>query len=195
MIPFVPEIRLQTAGSIVALWEERSSRADIPYWAAPWAGGLALARHVLDRPELVRGRSVLDVGTGSGLVAIAAARAGASRVRAIDVDPEALVAARANAIMNGVALELVEGDPFEGATVDDDVVLIGDLFYEARLAARALAWLRAQAGAGRDVLAGDPGRSYAPRDAVEVVARYEVPTDVELEGRATRSAVVLRVFA
>jgi predicted nicotinamide N-methyase len=172
--PFVPEIRLHIGGEAMPLWE-RVFHADErlpvppPFWAWPWAGGQALARFVLDHPEVVRDRSVADIGTGGGIVAVAAALAGARRVTAIDIEPFAIEAARLNAAANGVSLELVEGDPV-GTDGGWDVVLAGDVWYEPDLAAHLEPWLRSLAGRGATVLTGDLGRAYVPQDGVEALA-------------------------
>lgn len=185
--PFVPEIRLDVGDAIVAMWEAAATKPP-PYFAFPWVGGQAVARYLLDHPELVAGRDVLDVGTGSGLCAIAAALAGARTVVATDIDPRAVDAARANAALNGVAIEVLERDVLDEA-VQQDVIVVGDLCYERALAARVLAFVRRQRGT---VLAGDPGRAYFDAAGLDRVARYEVETTEELEGRATRAAGVYR---
>lgn len=156
-----------------------------PYWAHWWGGGLALARFLLDRPERVRGRSVLDLGTGSGLVAIAAAMAGAERVEAWDVDPYAVLACRLNAADNGVVVDARLGDPLGGEPPDAAVVLVGDLFYESALAGRVTAFLERCVGAGAEVLVGDPWRPHLPRERLRVLAEYEVR-----EGAAEKPAAV-----
>ncbi len=201
-VPLAPELALYQATELTPLWRATASELhawdDSPYWAFPWAGGQALARHVLDRPELVRGLRVLDFATGSGLVAIAAARAGAARVVAVDVDPFCRAAVLLNAALNGVALDFHAGDPL-GAPLDAppvagaDVVLAGDVFYERDLAARSVAWFRGLAAAGVRVLAGDAGRAYAPRDGFVEVAAHAVPTTVEIEDGPVRRARVLEI--
>lgn len=196
--PFVPEIRLHIGGEAMPLWEtvfHADDRLPVPppYWAWPWAGGQALARFVLEHPDVVRGRTVADVGTGGGVVAIAAARAGAARVTAIDIEPFAIEATRLNAAANGVALELVEGDPV-GTDAGWDVVLAGDVWYEAGLAAHLGPWLRRLAARGATVLTGDLGRAYLPSDGLEVLADYVVPTLVDLEDVPEKQARVLRLL-
>lgn len=188
--PLVPEIRLYRPadGGIMSLW---AARAELPppYYAYPWASGQALARYVLDHRELVEQRRVLDLGTGSGLVAIAAALSGARSVLACDVDPRAIAAARANAALNDVTLELLEGDLL-GEEVDVDVILVGDLFYERELSLRVLAFLRR---ARADVLVGDPGRAHFTQKNFTRVARYDVPGQADLDGRDVRAAGVYRL--
>jgi predicted nicotinamide N-methyase len=184
-VPHAPEILLHVADEATALWartEEELGAVGLPppFWAFAWAGGQALARYVLDRPETVRGRTVLDFASGSGLVAIAAARAGAGRVEASDIDAFAIAAIRLNAGANGVAVEPVAEDLI-GADRGWDTVLAGDICYERDLAARVVAWLEALARRGARVLVGDPGRSYLPRERLEALATYEVPVTRTLE--------------
>jgi len=184
-VPHAPEILLHVADEATALWartEEELGAVGLPppFWAFAWAGGQALARYVLDRPETVRGRTVLDFASGSGLVAIAAARAGAGRVEASDIDAFALAAIRLNARANGVAVEPVAEDLI-GSDRGWDTVLAGDICYERDLAARVVAWLEALARRGARVLVGDPGRSYLPRERLEALATYEVPVTRTLE--------------
>jgi predicted nicotinamide N-methyase len=184
-VPHAPEILLHVADEATSLWartEEELGAIGLPppFWAFAWAGGQALARYVLDRPETVRGRTVLDFASGSGLVAIAAARAGAGRVEAADIDAFALAAIRLNATANGVAVEPVAEDLI-GTDRGWDAVLAGDICYERDLAARVVAWLEALARRGALVLVGDPGRSYLPRERLEALATYEVPVTRTLE--------------
>jgi predicted nicotinamide N-methyase len=184
-VPHAPEILLHVADEATALWartEEELGAVGLPppFWAFAWAGGQALARYVLDRPETVRGGTVLDFASGSGLVAIAAARAGAGRVEASDIDAFAVAAIRLNAGANGVAVEPVAEDLI-GADRGWDTVLAGDICYERDLAARVVAWLEALARRGALVLVGDPGRSYLPRERLEALATYEVPVTRTLE--------------
>ena len=198
-VPLVPELSLYQATELTALWHATAAELhawdDSPYWAFPWAGGQALARHVLDRPELVRGRRVLDFASGSGLVAIAAARAGAAEAIAVDVDPFCRAAVLLNAGLNDVAIPFRAGSPLELPLPDADVVLAGDVFYERVLAAGATAWFRALAARGTLVLAGDADRAYAPPNGFVEVAAHEVPTTVEIEDAPVRRARVLRFEA
>lgn len=143
-----------------------------PYWAYHWGGGLALARHVLDRPALVAGRRVLDLGAGSGVVAIAAAKAGAASVVAADVDPYAIAAVGLNAEANDVKIETLLGDLTMNASPKADVVLVGDLFYEEQLAKRVTAFLDRCLALDMDVLVGDPWREFLPRNRLELLAEY-----------------------
>ncbi|MGK5678451.1 class I SAM-dependent methyltransferase [Actinoplanes sp. URMC 104] len=187
-VPFVPEVTLHQADEPIALWEKTEQdggEQPPPFWAFAWAGGQALARHVLDHPELVAGRSVLDLATGSGLVAVAAARAGASPVTANDIDPYSLAAASANAAANGVAVTLLEADILD---TDDPygVILAGDVFYSREMAARVLPFLRRAAARGGLVLVGDPGRAYLPDSGLVERAAYDIPVPVSLESVPSR---------
>jgi predicted nicotinamide N-methyase len=198
-VPLVPEIVLFQATELTPLWRATAAELhawdDSPYWAFPWAGGQALARHVLDHPGLVRGLRVVDFATGSGLVAIAAARAGAASVLAVDRDPFCRAAVQLNAELDGVEVAFHEGSPLVGQPLPpSDVVLAGDVFYERALAEGALAWLRALAAGGALVLAGDAGRAYAPRAGFRELAAYDVPTSVEIEEGDVRRARVLRIL-
>jgi predicted nicotinamide N-methyase len=201
-VPLIPELRLWQATEVTPLWQATAAELagwdTSPYWAFPWAGGQALARHVLDDPALVRGRRVFDLATGSGLVAIAAARAGAARVIACDTDPFAEAAVRLNAELNGVRLEFRGADPLGAPLEGFDVVLAGDVFYEEPLASRAYAWLAALAAGGARVLAGDPGRLYSPRrgragGGISDRAEYDVPAAGDVESRPVLRTWVLEI--
>jgi predicted nicotinamide N-methyase len=192
--PLVPEVSLYLASEVVPLWrrtEEELAQMGVPppYWAFAWAGGQALARYVLDNPVLVKNRRVLDIGSGSGLVAIAAAKAGAATVLAADIDAFACAAIGLNARANGCAIS-VTGDDLIGASSAWDVILVGDLFYERPLAERLLAWLK---DLNADILLGDPGRAYFPKEGVTPLARYQVPTTRDLEDREIRDTGVYRL--
>ncbi len=167
--PAVPEIRLYRAYPGSGLSGFVGEDGPPPYWAYGWAGGTVLARYLLDHPETVRGRRVLDLGCGSGIVAIAAAKAGASRVLASDLDPNALAATRLNAETNGAAIEVVAAVP---DPLDADLILAGDVFYSEDVAERLLAFLDAS---GVEALVGDPGRAFLPLDRLERIAEYIVP--------------------
>jgi predicted nicotinamide N-methyase len=192
--PLIPEIELHLATEIVPIWQATEEElADMglppPYWAFAWAGGQALARHILDTPEIVAGKTVLDFASGSGLVAIAAMKAGAAHAIAADIDPYAEAAAILNAELNGVAVEAVSEDLI-GTAGPWDVVLAGDICYEQPLAERVTDWLRGLSEAGLTVLMGDPGRTYLPKDGLEWVVRYAVKTTRELEDTDVRNAAV-----
>ena len=189
--PLVPEIKLYLATEVVPLWratEEELEKMGVPppYWAFAWAGGQALARYILDHPQTVAGKRVLDIGSGSGLVAIAAAKAGAASVLAADIDAFSIAAIGLNATANG-AIVAVTQDDLIGVEGDWDVILVGDLFYERPLAERLLAWLKPL---GRPALLGDPGRNYFPKTCVERLALYNVQTSRDLEDREIRETGV-----
>jgi predicted nicotinamide N-methyase len=189
--PLLPELRLRLADAIGELWERSAADAP-PYWAFPWIGGQAVARYLLDHPALVRGLRVLDVGTGSGVVAIAAALSGAAHVRASDIDPRAITAARANAALNAVAIDVIERDLLDD-DVKEDLIVAGDVCYERPLAERVFRFARHHARSGRTVLIGDPGRAYFDPAELELLARYDVETTADLEGRTVRTAGVFRL--
>jgi predicted nicotinamide N-methyase len=194
--PHLPEIRLHLAELAIPLWEQTESAADgempPPFWAFAWAGGQALARHILDHPELVRGRRVLDLAAGSGLVAIAAATAGAAEVTANEIDGYAVAAIALNAELNGVAIRTVAGDLLGGDT-DAEVVLAGDVFYSREMTERMLAFLdRAQAH-GAAVYVGDPGRAYLPRDRFTEAGVQDVPVIRDLEDADVKRTTVWRL--
>lgn len=196
-VPFVPELVLHQADEPISLWVETEAggrEQPPPFWAFAWAGGQALARHVLDAPELVAGRDVLDLATGSGLIAIAAARAGARPVTANDIDPLSLAAARANATANGVDVRFAEGDLLE-TDGRYAVILAGDVFYSREMSGRVLPFLRRAAARGALVLVGDPGRAYLPTGGMIERASYDVPVPESLESVAIRHTTVWQVRA
>jgi len=198
--PLVPEIRLHLATEVTPIWlatEELLAHTELPppFWAFAWAGGQALARYLLDHREHVDGRFVLDFGAGSGVVAIAAATAGAAHVLAADTDHCAAAAIAANAAVNGVALDVTTADVIGSLDPRWQVVTAGDVCYEQPMAERIVPWLRSLAQRGRLVLLGDPGRAYLPADGLCERARYLVPTCRELEDRETRDGFVWEVSA
>jgi len=195
--PRVPELLLHLADEMTPVWELTEAELgeqgiDPPYWAFAWAGGQALARHLLDTPALVAGRRVLDLAAGSGLCALASLRAGAATALAVDIDPVSGVAAVLNAEANGLAarLSVRTGDVLDSGPPDVDLVLAGDVCYDRDMTARILPWLQAAATAGREVLLGDPGRAYLPSAGLSRVAEYDVPTTADLEGREICPAAV-----
>ncbi len=197
--PLVPEVKLHLATEVVPLWrltEEELQAQGIPppYWAFAWAGGQALARYVLDHPDIVRNKRVLDFGSGSGLIAIAAAKAGVARVIAADIDVFAQAAARLNAIANSAIISTTTSDLIDS---DDNsrVILVGDMCYERPLAERLLAWLTDRAHHGATVLLGDPGRSYFPKGGIEKLAGYNVQVTRDLEDREIRDTGVYKLIA
>ncbi|MGZ5923502.1 MAG: class I SAM-dependent methyltransferase [Rhizomicrobium sp.] len=197
--PLVPEIKLHLATEVVPLWrltEDELAAKGIPppYWAFAWAGGQALSRYVLDHPELFVGKTVLDFGSGSGLVAIAAAKAGADRVTAADIDEFARAAIKLNAIAN-TAIVSATTDDLIGSDGNWRVILVGDMCYERPLAERLMEWLTDRAAHGATVLLGDPGRSYFPKGGVEKLSTYRVQTTRDLEDREIRETSVYRLLA
>jgi predicted nicotinamide N-methyase len=196
----VPEFKLWLASEYVPIWQATEAwmdeqNIDPPYWAFCWPGGQAIARYLLDNPETVRGRHVIDFAAGSGVSAMAAAKTGAASVIANDIDQLSLVATRLNATANGLDLEVSAEDWLAGpaGTPAADVVIAGDVCYERDMSARALAWLRSHAALGRLVLLGDPGRNYFSAQGLVELARYVIPTSLQLENRGTRETVVWRV--
>ena len=186
--PLVPEIALHLADDIEALWRVVGEDGPPPYWAFAWLGGQALARYVLDHPDEVAGRRVLDLATGSGLVAIAAARAGAAAVLAADIDPLSAAAVPLNAALNDVTVDMVLTDLLGGDPPDVDVILAGDVCYDRDMTPRVLGWLERFGGR---VLLGDPDRAYLPQTGFVQVASYDVPTTRALEGVETKRVRVL----
>jgi predicted nicotinamide N-methyase len=193
--PLVPEIKLYLASEVVPLWrktEEELNEMGVPppYWAFAWAGGQALARYILDHPDTVRGKSVLDFGAGSGLVALAAAKAGAARVLAADIDKFSVAAITVNAVANDVTIATT-ADDIIGSDLAFDLILVGDMCYERPLAGRLMAWLKSRDGA---ILLGDPGRSYFPSHGLERLALYNVTVTRDLEDRDIRETGVWRLL-
>lgn len=197
----VPEIRLHLATEVTPLWQATEAtlaqhNLPPPYWAFAWPGGQALARHVLDHPELARGRRVLDFAAGGGIAAIAAARCGAT-VTAAEIDPVAAAVLAMNAALNAVAMSVLDADlttraPSDAAR-DWDVVLAGDVFYERPMAERVGPWLRGLVRHGATVLVADPGRAYLPAQGLTELARYAVPTSRDLEDRDVRETRIYRM--
>jgi len=193
--PHTPELTLHLADEVTPIWrmtEEALSEIGLqpPFWAFAWAGGQALARYVLDRPELVRGLRVLDFASGSGIVGIAAAKAGAAQVLCADIDGFCGDAARLNAAANGVTVEVTDVDLLDAAAPAADVILAADICYEKPLAERVMAWLAEARAAGAVVLMGDPGRSYFPRTGLVKLAEYQVATTRELEDFEVKKTAV-----
>jgi predicted nicotinamide N-methyase len=192
--PLVPELRLYLATEVVPLWrktEEELNEMGVPppYWAFAWAGGQALARYVLDNPSRVAGKRVLDFGAGSGIVALAAAKAGAAHVLAADIDKFSVAAIIANGQANGLTVA-TPADDVIGNSEAFDVILVGDMCYERPLAERLMAWLQTS---DADILLGDPGRSYFPKHGLTRLAQYSVATTRELEDREIRETGVWRL--
>ncbi len=189
-VPFVPEVVLRMAAEPFGLWD-RTERDAPPFWAFPWAGGQGLARYVLDHPETVAGRRVLDVASGSGLVAIAAAKAGARAVLAGDIDENALAAIALNAAANGTPQVTPRPvDLAEASCGDAEVVLAADVFYQRDLAATALRFLRAARQTGARVLVADPSRAFVPRSGLTAVTTYEIPVLAVLEDAKEKTVTI-----
>jgi len=197
-VPPVPEIRLHLADDAFGVWEEAERTAGgtelpPPFWAFAWPGGLAMARYILDHPEVVAGRSVLDLGSGSGVAAIAAALAGASRVLASEVDPIATASIGMNAAANHVHID-VAGDVLDGTAAHADVLIAADVWYERQFADRAITMLRRCSDRGADVLVGDIGRAFLPRHLLRELAAYDVPVLAELEYASVKRVLILTLM-
>jgi len=191
--PYVPEVRLHLAEDVTLLWQRLERDLDRtgtepPYWSSAWAGGQAVARYVLDNPEVVAGRRVLDLASGSGLCAIASALAGAGQVTASEVDEISVSAIEVNAAVNGVSISAVLRDFVAGEPPDVDVVLAGDVCYERRMAERILDWLSRCRRRGVEVVLGDPGRAFLPESGLLELGRYEIAGDPMLENAGVRHA-------
>ena len=193
-----PEIQLHLATEITPIWQATEAwlmeqGIEPPFWAFAWPGSQALARMALDQPALVAGKRVLDFAAGCGLAAIACAMAGAAVVEAAEIDPLAIAATRLNARENGVAV-LAETRDIVGDACRWDLILCGDVCYEAPMTGHILPWLRAMAAAGAEVWVADPGRAYLPREGMEVIARMMAPTTLELEDALERPVTVYRLL-
>lgn len=193
-VAFCPEISLHLAQESIPLWqrtEEELSQVGLPppFWAFAWAGGQALSRYILDNPGIVRGRDVLDFASGSGLVAIAALKAGARSALCADIDPFAAEATLLNATANGVRLSVTSLDQIDSVP-EADLILAGDIAYERDLSGRVFSWLLRLRDAGKTVLIGDPGRTYLPREQLVSLASYDIPVTRELEDAELKRASV-----
>jgi len=196
--PLVPEIKLHVADELVPIWhltEEELDKSGLPppFWAFAWAGGQALARYILDNPDHVRGKRVLDFATGSGIVAVAAKMAGAAHVEANDIDPFSCAATKLNAEANDVQVDVLPQNLIGCDNRGWEVILAGDICYEQPLAGRVEAWLRGLAKGGAEVLIGDPGRTYLPKQGMEKLVAYAVKTTRELEDTDVRNTSVWRI--
>jgi predicted nicotinamide N-methyase len=193
--PHAPELKLHLADEVTPIWrltEEALEEMGLPppFWAFAWAGGQALARYVLDNPEVVAGKRVVDFASGSGIVAIAAKRAGAESVLAADIDHFCEAAIELNANANGVQIDFTDANLLDASPPPVDVILAGDICYEKPLAEQVMAWLAEARTAGATVLIGDPGRSYFPRSGLIKLAEYQVPTTRELEDMEVKKTSV-----
>ncbi len=194
--PLVPELTLHLASEITPIWRATEDwlarrNVDPPYWAFAWPGGQALARYILDHPDKVRGRRVLDFAAGCGIGALAASRAGATHVEASDIDRLAVAAIALNASGNGAVVDATAAD-LVGSTCRWDLILCGDVCYEAPMAGHIMPWLR-ELARNADVWLADPGRAYLPEDGLRAFGRYVVPTSLELEDRIEREVVLYRI--
>ncbi|MBT9471152.1 MAG: methyltransferase [Pseudomonadota bacterium] len=193
--PHTPELTLHLADEVTPIWrltEEALAEIGLPppFWAFAWAGGQALARYILDHPQEVAGKRVIDFASGSGIVGIAAIKAGAGHVLATDIDPFCGAALSLNAEVNGARIDFTDQDLLDAPPPEADVILAGDICYEQPLAAKVMDWLAAAHVRGTRVLIGDPGRSYFPRVGLEKLAEYEVQTTRELEDREVKKTAV-----
>ena len=197
-VPHAEEIRLYLADEAMELWqktEEELGELGLPppFWAFAWAGGQGLARYILDKPDLVKGKHIVDFACGSGLVGIAAMLAGARSCHAVDIDPFALVATRLNAALNKVSLSIETADITQASVPHADLVICGDVFYDKAMAARVLLFLDRLLEAGIEVLVGDPGRSYLPKERLDELAVYTVPVVGALEDNEVKRTGVYRL--
>jgi len=194
-VPHAPEISLWLADEITPLWrltEEELGAMGLPppFWAFAWAGGQALARWLLDHPAEVAGKRVIDLATGSGLVAVAAMKAGAASVLAADIDPFCAAAVAANARSNGVEIAFTDANLLDAPPPPADLICAGDVFYEKPMAEAVLAWLKQAQANGTRVIVGDPGRTYFPKSGLTLLAEYTVPTTRELEDQEVKRSRV-----
>lgn len=194
-VSHAPEISLWLADEVTPLWrltEEELGAMGLPppFWAFAWAGGQAIARWLLDHQEAVRGRRVVDFASGSGLVGVAAMKSGATSVLCADIDPFCRAAVALNAEANGVSLAFTDADLLDAPPPEADLILAGDVCYEKPMTERVLTWLRQARAFGAEVLIGDPGRSYFPREGLEFLAEYTVPTTRELEDQEVKRSRV-----
>jgi predicted nicotinamide N-methyase len=197
-VPLVREISLHLAHEALPIWQKTEEELGAiglppPFWAFAWAGGQALARYVLDHPETVHGKRVIDLASGSGLVGIAAMMAGAKSVLAADIDAFAIAAITINAKLNAVAMSSTATNLLDFPVPDIDVILVGDLFYEKSVAAKCFEWLLRARTSGVDILIGDPGRSYLPKDKLVKGAEYAVPVSRDLEDADIKNTAVWRL--
>jgi predicted nicotinamide N-methyase len=196
--PLLPGLRLHLATEITPIWQASEAflhqhGIEPPFWAFAWPGGQALGRAIRDAPALVQGKRVLDFAAGCGVAAIIAAQCGAALVEAAEIDPLAVAAIRMNAALNEVSVTAL-GEDVVGSACRWDVILAGDVCYEAPMTAHILPWLRAMAAAGAEVLVADPGRAYLPREGLVALSSHAVPTSLELEDRAERVVTIARLL-
>ncbi|WP_417695419.1 class I SAM-dependent methyltransferase [Roseibium sp.] len=198
-VPHAQEIRLHVADEAMDLWQKTEEELEAlglppPFWAFAWAGGQALARYILDNPDIVAGKQILDLASGSGVVGIAAMLAGAAHCQAVDIDPFAAHAARANAALNNVMLDVVDRDITGDGPPPVDVIFCGDVFYEQPMAEKILPFIDRALTAGISVFVGDPGRSYLPRERLELLATYEIEVIANLEDATIKKTSVFKLL-
>jgi predicted nicotinamide N-methyase len=194
----VPEIKLHLASESSPLWkttEERLKGGDLlpPFWAFAWPGGQGAARYILDNPDVVKGKRVIDFAAGSGIAAIAAMKAGAKEALAVDIDPLALEAVKMNAEINGVFVDTAKGLDLTRPFAKTDVIFAGDICYEQITSAELIRWLHLCVEKGKEVFVCDPGRAYVPREGMTKLVSYTVPTSLELEMESSRTVSVERM--
>lgn len=197
--PLLPELSLYLATEVTPLWhmtEERLRTVGLPppYWAFAWPGGQGLSRYIMDHPEIVRGKRVLDFAAGCGVAAIAAVKAGAKSALAVDIDPLALASIQLNAALNNVAVKGSESVDMEKPCKNIDLIIAGDVCYQQAMSARLMRWLWVCVAQGTHVILADPGRAYVPSEGLKECARYEVPTSRDLEDRDSRTVIVSELF-
>jgi predicted nicotinamide N-methyase len=193
----VPEVLLHLATEVTPLWQASEDTLATnglppPYWAFAWPGGQSFARLMFDKPELARGRIILDFAAGSGIAGIAAAKSGAAKVVASEIDDFALAALRLNCDLNTVKIDITDKDLLINPPTGWDLILAGDVCYERPMAGRVLAWLDQAVAAGIEVLVADPGRAYLPKSGLTELARYDIPTSLDLENRKIMTTVIYR---
>ena len=193
--PLVPEVKLYLSHEAIPIWQKTEDELGElglppPFWAFAWAGGQALARYILDNPEFVKGKTVLDMASGSGLVGIAAMLAGAKSVLAADIDEFSITAIKLNAKANNCTLETTSDDLLKNAAPEVDVILVGDMFYEKTTAERCLAFLKTSKA---QIFIGDPSRSYLPKDQLQKIATYNVPVSRDLEDAEIKQTSVWKL--
>ncbi len=196
----VPEVKLYLASDITPLWQAsekmfESRHVPAPFWSFAWPGGQALSRYILDNPEWVKGKRVIDVASGSGMGAFAAKIAGAASIKANDIDPVALAAIGLNAKLNNMEVETIPTSLINQFPEDTDVLLVGDFFYEWPTAGYALEWLRACVAENITVLLADPGRPHVPRSGIKELARYTMPTSKAVEDATEKTALIYQLLA
>ncbi|MFA4995140.1 MAG: 50S ribosomal protein L11 methyltransferase [Bdellovibrionales bacterium] len=194
----IPEIKLHLAAEFTPLWqltEDRLRQTNVPppFWAVAWPGGQGAARYILDNPAVVKDRRVVDFAAGSGLIAIAAMKAGAKSARAVDIDPLALDSVRLNARLNNVVVDISEGLDLTKPYTKADVIIAGDICYQQAMSTTLIRFLRLCVEKGTSVYLSDPGRAYLPHEGLVKIAAYDVPTSRDIEDKDARTATVWKM--